>query len=145
MGRGGLTDAEWALLEPHLPRNVGRGRRWKSHRRVVNGILFRLRTGIPWRELPTRFGSWKTVYERHRRWSADGTWERMLRAVQADAEAEGRIDWSMVSVDSTVRRAHQPRPSERRQGVQLPPQPSPHFAAGSARDPSGSHRPVRRR
>jgi transposase len=74
---------------------------------VINGILFRIRTGVPWRDLPERFGSWKTVYERHRRWSADGTWERILQAVQADADTQGRIDWSMVSVDSTSCRAHQ--------------------------------------
>jgi transposase len=74
---------------------------------VINGILFRQRTGLPWRDLPTRFGKWKTVYDRHRRWSADGTWESLLRTVQADADVEGRIDWSVVSVDSTVCRAHQ--------------------------------------
>lgn len=65
---------------------------------MINGILFRQRTGVPWRDLPSRFGKWKTVHDRHRRWSADGTWERILRAVQADADAEGLIDWSMVSV-----------------------------------------------
>ncbi|MFC8015782.1 IS5 family transposase, partial [Streptomyces cinereoruber] len=107
MGRGDLSDEEWARLEPHLPVNRGRGGRWQSHRRVINGILFRQRTGLPWRDLPPCFGSWKTVHDRHRRWSADGTWERILRAVQADADAEGRIDWSMVSVDSTTCRAHQ--------------------------------------
>ncbi len=74
---------------------------------MINGILFRQRTGVPWRDLPTRFGKWKTVHDRHRRWSADGTWERILRAVQAVADAEGRIDWSMVSVDSTSCRVHQ--------------------------------------
>ncbi|WTX20419.1 IS5 family transposase [Streptomyces sp. NBC_00656] len=107
MGRGDLSDQEWARLEPHLPMNVGRGGRWKSHRRVINGILFRQRTGIPWRDLPARFGKWKTVHDRHRRWSGDGTWEKILRAVQADADEDGRIDWSMVSVDSTSCRAHQ--------------------------------------
>lgn len=74
---------------------------------MINGILFRQRTGIPWRDLPPRLGKWKTVYERHRRWSADGNWERLLRAVHADADTEGRIDWSMVGVDSTSCRAHQ--------------------------------------
>lgn len=90
-----------------MPANHGRGGRWQCHRRVINGILFRQRTGLPWRDLPPCFGSWKTVHDRHRRWSADGTWERILRAVQADADTEGRIDWSMVSVDSTTCRAHQ--------------------------------------
>lgn len=107
MGRGDLSDEEWARLEPHLPRSAGRGGRWQCHRRVINGILFRQRTGLPWPDLPSRFGKWKTVHDRHRRWSADGTWERILRAVQADADAEGLIDWSMVSVDSTSCRAHQ--------------------------------------
>ncbi|GHB70165.1 hypothetical protein GCM10010377_71100 [Streptomyces viridiviolaceus] len=107
MGRGDLSDEEWGRLEPHLPKNVGRGGRWKSHRRVINRILFRQRTGIPWRDLPSRFGKWKTAHDRHRRWSADGTWERILWAVQADADKAGRIDWSMVSVDSTSCRAHQ--------------------------------------
>ncbi|KUM67405.1 IS5 family transposase [Streptomyces curacoi] len=120
MGRGDLSEAEWARLEPHLPKNSGRGGRWKSHRRVINGILFRLRTGIPWRDLPTRFGRWQTVYDRHRRWSADGTWERIFRGLQADADAEGRIDWSMVGVDSTVLRAHQHAAGARKRGPKIP-------------------------
>ncbi|MBZ4322040.1 IS5 family transposase [Streptomyces huiliensis] len=120
MGRGDLSDGEWARLEPHLPRNVGRGGRWKCHRTVINGILFRLRTGVPWRDLPTRFGKWKTAHDRHRRWSADGTWDRILRAVQADADTEGRIDWSMVSVDSTVCRAHQHAAGARKQAPHKP-------------------------
>lgn len=107
MGRGGPSDDEWARLEPSLPKNVGRGGRWQCHRRVINGILFRQRTGLPWRDLPTRFGKWKTVYDRHRRWSADGTWKRVLGTVQGDADVQKRIDWSVVSVDSTVCRAHQ--------------------------------------
>ncbi|MFF3128833.1 IS5 family transposase [Streptomyces sp. NPDC057908] len=107
MGRGDLSDEQWALLEPHLPKNQGRGGRWQCHRQVINGILFRQRTGLPWRDLPSRFGKWKTVHDRHRRWSADGTWEKVLRAIQARADAEGRIDWSMVSVDSTSCRVHQ--------------------------------------
>ncbi|MFG2258848.1 IS5 family transposase [Streptomyces mirabilis] len=63
--------------------------------------------GLPWRDLPRRFGTWKTVHDRPRMWSADGTWERILQAVRADADTEGRIDWSLVGVDSTVCRAHQ--------------------------------------
>ncbi|MFH9396358.1 IS5 family transposase [Streptomyces sp. NPDC017556] len=107
MGRGDLTTNEWARIAPHLPRSGNRGGRWKNHRKVINGILFRNRTGVPWRDLPERFGNWKTVYERHRRWSADGTWDGILQAVQADAGVQGRVDWSMVSVDSTSCRAHQ--------------------------------------
>ncbi|MBZ4320159.1 IS5 family transposase [Streptomyces huiliensis] len=120
MGRGDLSDGEWDRLEPHLPKNVGRGGRWKSHRMVINGILFRQRTGIPWRDLPSRFGKWKTCHDRHRRWSADGTWEKVLRAVQADADAEGRIDWSVVSVDSTVCRVHQHAAGARHWPARIP-------------------------
>ncbi|MFD4416052.1 IS5 family transposase [Streptomyces sp. NPDC058476] len=120
MGRGDLTNAEWGRLEPHLPASGQRGGRWSDHRRVINGILFRVRTGIPWRDLPERFGSWKTVYERHRRWSADGTWDRILRAVQADADLAGRIDWSMVSVDSTSCRAHQHAAGARKKKPRIP-------------------------
>ncbi|MFF3166340.1 IS5 family transposase [Streptomyces sp. NPDC003273] len=120
MGRGDLTNSEWSRLLPQLPKTGGRGGRWASHRKVINGILFRERTGVPWRDLPTRFGKWKTVYERHRRWSADGTWETILHAVQADADAEGRIDWSMVSVDSTSCRAHQHAAGARRDAPRVP-------------------------
>ncbi|MER6129251.1 IS5 family transposase [Streptomyces sp. NPDC001795] len=120
MGRGDLSDEEWACLEPYLPRRVGRGGRWQSRRRVINGILFRQRTGLPWRDLPPRFGKWKTVHDRHRRWSADGTWERILQAVQADADTEGRIDWSLVGVDSTVCRAHQHAAGARKKAPRKP-------------------------
>jgi transposase len=56
---------------------------------------------VQWRDLPERFGPWKTVYERHRLWSADGTWERLLQQVQAAADAAGEIDWN-IAVDSTI-------------------------------------------
>ncbi|WP_107069954.1 IS5 family transposase [Streptomyces sp. M10] len=120
MGRGDLTNREWSLLEPHLPSPGGRGGRWNDHRTVLNGILFRVRTGVPWRDLPEHYGSWKTVYERHRRWSADGTWDRLLQAVQADADLAGRIDWSMVGVDSTSCRAHQHAAGARKARPRVP-------------------------
>ncbi|MGW8946176.1 IS5 family transposase [Streptomyces koyangensis] len=120
MGRGDLTNREWSLLEPHLPPSGGRGGRWNDHRTVVNGILFRVRTGVPWRDLPERYGSWRTVYERHRRWSADGTWDRILQSVQADADLAGRIDWSMVGVDSTSCRAHQHAAGARKTRPRVP-------------------------
>ncbi|MFI7054594.1 IS5 family transposase [Streptosporangium canum] len=106
MGRGDLTDAEWERLRPFLPVSNRRCGRWRDHRQVIDGILHRVRTGVQWRDLPERFGPWKTVYERHRLWSADGTWERLLQHVQAAADAAGEIDWD-ISVDSTIVRAHQ--------------------------------------
>lgn len=84
----------------------GRCGRWRDHRQVIDGILHRVRTGVQWRDLLERFGPWKTVYERHRLWSADGTWEHLLQQIQAAADAAGDVDWD-VSVDSTSVRAHQ--------------------------------------
>ncbi|MFC9284990.1 IS5 family transposase [Streptomyces collinus] len=104
--RGDLSDTEWERLRPFLPVSNGRCGRWRDHRQVIDGILHRVRTGVQWRDLPERFGPWKTVYERHRLWSADGTWERLLQQAQAAADAAGDVDWD-VSVDSTSVRAHQ--------------------------------------
>lgn len=113
MGRGDLTDEEWGRLRPLLPVSNGRCGRWRDHRQVIDGILHRVRTGVQWRDLPERFGPWKTVYERHRLWSANGTWQRLLQQVQAAADAAGQIDWD-ISVDSTAMRAHQHAAGARR-------------------------------
>ncbi|PMB02707.1 hypothetical protein CEN49_24930 [Fischerella thermalis CCMEE 5273] len=59
--RGELTDEVWATIEPLLPKNQPRrGKPWRDHRTVINGILWRLRTGAPWRDLPERYGPWQT-------------------------------------------------------------------------------------
>lgn len=103
-----FTDTQWAEIEPLLPTNVGRqGRPFGDHRRVVEGIAYRFRTGIPWRDLPREeFGPWQTVWKRHRRYAGDGTWDRVLQQLLSQADAEGRVDWA-VSVDATINRAHQ--------------------------------------
>jgi transposase len=99
-----LTDAEWALVKDLLPPN-GRGRRWADHRTVINGVLFWQATGVPWRDLPERYGPWQTVYERFTRWRADGTWLAVLRHLQASADRAGLIDWDLFGIDSTIARA----------------------------------------
>jgi transposase len=106
LSRHELTDEEWALLAPLLPAHPRQGHRWNDHRVVINGILFRTRTGCPWRDLPDCYGNWKSVYGRHRRWSLDGTWEKMLDRLRAGCDAAEGPDWT-VSADSTVVRAHQ--------------------------------------
>jgi transposase len=103
---GDLTDDEWAVLEPLLPKSNNRCGRWRDHREVINGIIHRLSTGCQWRELPDRFGPWQTVHKRHMLCSADGTWEISLQHVQAVAYANGDIVWD-INVDSTSVRAHQ--------------------------------------
>jgi transposase len=84
------------------PRRTAAWQAFRDHRQVVEGIVFRYRTGVPWRDLPERFGLWQTVGKRHHRFATDGTWRRVLAA----AQAAGEIDWN-VSVDSTIVRAHQ--------------------------------------
>ncbi len=131
MGRGDLTDAEWERLRPFLPVSNGRCGRWRDHRQVIDGILHRVRIGVQWRDLPERFGPWKTVYERHRLWSADGTWERLLQQVQAAADAAGEIDWD-ISVDSTIVRAHQ-----HAAGARTGPPPAPASKGAEAAERQG--------
>jgi len=111
--RHDLTDDEWARLEPLLPGHPRQGHRWNDHRLVISGIFHRTRTGDPWRDLPERSGTWKTVYNRHRRWSGDGTWEMILDRLRAGCEAEAGPGW-MVAVDATVVRAHQHAAGARR-------------------------------
>jgi transposase len=114
LDRHDLTELEWSRLRPLLPdRSPRRGGRWADHRVVINGVLWRTRTGSPWRDLPSCFGNWKTVYNRHRRWSADGTWARIVAELRRGCDqGEGRA-WT-VAVDSTVVRAHQHAAGARR-------------------------------
>lgn len=95
-----------AQVAPLLPRNGHRGGQWHDHRRIINGVLWRLRTGAPWRDLPARYGRWQTCYDRFVRWRRDGTWDRLFTRVQTRSDAVGNLDW-VVSVDSTSVRAHQ--------------------------------------
>jgi transposase len=80
---------------------------------VINGILWKLRTGAPWRDLPACYGPWQTCADRLYRWRRDGTWDRILAQVQARSDAVGEIVWE-VSVDSTTARAHQHASGARR-------------------------------
>ena len=103
VGRHELTDAAWARIEPLLP--VGRrGGRWRDHRQVINAILWQAKTGVPWRDLPERYGPWKTAHERLRKWTADGTWDLILAHVVVKDDAVGAVEWT-ISVDSSSVRA----------------------------------------
>jgi transposase len=118
VGRGDLTDAQWRRLEPHLPpEKPWTGHPNAPHRRIINGILWILRTGAPWRDLPARYGPVGTVSSRFYRWRASGVWDRILAALQAAAAADGEIDWDLHYVDATVIRAHQHAAGARRDGA----------------------------
>ena len=103
-----LSDVQWQQIAPLLPSNAGRrGHPFGDDRRVVEGIIYRYRAGIPWRDLPReQVGPWQTVWKRHRRYAGDGTWDTVLAALLARADADGKIEWT-VSVDATINRAHQ--------------------------------------
>jgi transposase len=117
VGRGEITDKAWEQIAPLLPENGGRGGQWQDHRRLMNGILWKLRTGAPWRDLPSRYGPWQTCYDRFVRWRTDGTWDRLLTNAQTKSDAVGEVEW-LVSVDSSVSRAHQHAAGARREPSQ---------------------------
>ena len=95
-----LTDQEWLIIQPLLP-NKPRGVPRVDDRRVLNGILWRFRTGSPWAEIPERYGPPTTCYNRFVRWRKAGVWDRLLEAV---SEA---YDGAIVMIDSTCVRVHQ--------------------------------------
>ena len=108
MRRHELSDAQYAHLESFLPepRHHGRaGRPWSPHRTVVNGILWVLRTGAPWRDLPERYGRWNTVYTRFQRWRRDGTWTRIFSTLLDERDDQGRLDHDLWCIDGTIVRA----------------------------------------
>jgi transposase len=126
-----VSDEAWAWMAPLLPSSAGRrGGRWRDHREVIEAISWKYRTGSPWRELPDRFGPWQTAYERLTRWSADGTWAKLLARAQAEADAAGELDW-LVAVDSSIVRVHQHGATARRVGGNAPtvPPDDPEVAA----------------
>lgn len=98
-----------------LPAGRKRGGQWRDHRQVINAILWKIRTGAPWRDLPERYGSWKTAHERLRRWTADGTWDRILDEVVVKDDAVGNVEW-VFSIDSSAVRAHQHAAGARKMG-----------------------------
>jgi transposase len=95
-----LTDGEWLIIAPLLP-NKPRGVPRVDDRRVLNGILWRFRTGSPWAEIPERYGPSTTCYNRFVRWRKAGVWGRLLSAVSAAFGGE------IVMIDSTCVRVHQ--------------------------------------
>lgn len=105
MHRHELSDSEWDRIQSAFAVPKNRGRKPADVRQMINGALWILRTGAPWRDLPERFGPWETVYTWFNRWSKDGTWDRVLKQLQAGMERERRIDWKLFSIDGTVIRA----------------------------------------
>ena len=102
MRRYGLRDDQWDRIEALLPGREGSvGVTAVDNRRFVEAVLYRYRAGVPWRDLPERFGDWKNVHRRFSRWAESGVWERVFRHLAADSDNE------YAMLDSTVVRAHQ--------------------------------------
>jgi len=106
MKRHELTDEQWALVDPHVPLSTARtGRPPRDRRTLLNGILWILRTGAPWRDLPERFGPWQTVYDHFRKWRKSGVFARIIDALQIKLDQQGLIDWELWCVDGANVRA----------------------------------------
>jgi transposase len=101
-----LTDLAWARIEPLLPVQ-GPGGRWNDHRTTLNGMFWILNSGAQWRDMPERYGKWKSVYDRYRRWTREGLFDRILRRLHLELDADGRINWDVFDVDGSSVRAHQ--------------------------------------
>jgi transposase len=100
-----MTDEQWDIVEPligELPRQAdGRGRPWRNSREVLNGILWILRTGAQWADLPERYPPYQTRHRRFQRWTREGTFERILEALAADLKERGGLDLSECFIDGT--------------------------------------------
>ena len=105
MARGDLTDDEWALVEPYLPPLGERGP-IPDLRRQFNAVMWRFRTGSPWRDVPVEYGSWSTIYDRFRAWALQGVFAHLLEEMIAVAASRGQVDLALVGVDSTTPHAH---------------------------------------
>jgi transposase len=116
MRRYGLRDDQWDRIKDFLPGREGHvGGTAPDNRLFVEGVLYRYRAGIPWRDLPTRFGDWKIVHRRFRRWCESGVFERVFKHLASDSDNE------YMMIDSTIVRAHQHSAGALKKGVLIRP------------------------
>lgn len=100
-----LKDEQWAVLAPLIPkprrRADGRGRPWRDHREVLNGILWVLRTGAPWQDVPDRYPSPATCHRRFQQWVRTGVFRKILLALAEDLRDRGKLDLTECFIDAT--------------------------------------------
>jgi transposase len=128
--RHDLPWEQWKRIASFFPHRVHgghRGRPFENHYRIFNGILWRLHTGAPWRDIPDYYGPWETIYGRFRRWRRDGTWANILTYLLEDLEQRRRLGHDLWLVDATVVRA-----SRAAAGAQKHPRVIPHLAGDSS-------------
>ena len=101
-----LSDEQWELIADMFPSNQAKeGGQWKDHRTILNGMFWRLYAGVPWRDLPERYGPWKTVYGRFNRYRKEGVFDQILERLQVRLDKEGFIDWNLFCIDGSNVRA----------------------------------------
>src|SRR6202023_1010207 len=136
MRRYALRDDQWDRIKDFLPGREGHvGGTAADNRLFVEAVLFRYRAGVPWRDLPERFGGWKVVYQRFNRWAKSGVFERIFKSLASDPDNE------YMMIDATIVRAHQHSAGAQKK---TPPKRSAH-AAGGGKKRLASDRPIARR
>jgi transposase len=106
MKRHEISDEQWNLIQHLLPkRTANTGRKPRDQRQMFNAMLWILRTGAPWRDLPERFGPWQTVYDYYRNWRDRGIFEKILQSLQIRLDRQGKIDWDLWCIDGSSVRA----------------------------------------
>jgi transposase len=106
MKRHELTDEQWFLIDPLIPRSKAKtGRPPSDRRNNLNGTFWILHTGAPWRDLPDRFGPWQTVYDHFSKWRREGIFGKIVEALQLKLDKDGLIDWDLWCVDGANVRA----------------------------------------
>jgi len=106
MKRHELTDEQWELLGPLVPESTAKTGRPPSDRRLMlNGVFWSLTTGVPWRDLPDRFGPWQTVYGHFSKWRREGLFAKIIEALHIKLDERGLIDWDLWCVDGANVRA----------------------------------------
>jgi transposase len=131
MARYELADEHWDLLKGLFPPQK-RGGKWNDHRTTLNGILWVLRSGAPWRDLPERYGKWKSVYGRFNRWRREGLFDRILKALQIRLDRQGKIEWDLWLVDGSNVRASRVAAGARKKGAPTSSPPTTHWVAAAA-------------
>jgi transposase len=107
MSRHDLTDEQWTIIEPLLPKQQsGPGRKRNDDRHTLNGILFVLKTGCPWEDVPRVYGSPATCWRQFSTWSQDGIWEQLWRVLLSHLEAQGKLEWTQAFLDGGFVPAH---------------------------------------
>jgi len=116
MKRHELTEAQWSKIKDLLPPERSGGRPAKDNRHIMNAILYWLNTGIPWRDMPERFGPWQSVYTRFRRWTKNGVWEKVFEAIVK----HDIVDETTLIIDSTIIKVHQHGSGGVKKGIMKP-------------------------